>query len=86
MSFLVAHYITRRARVGPIDAQVVYPLLLWMLHIRMWTSIILLIAIIFLWYLTKKGIHLAMMGRIVRRWLVGGRREIRSPWRKHFKI
>lgn len=86
MSFSVAHYITRRAKFGPIDAQVVYPLLIWMLHPRAWTSVILLISIIFLWYLTNKGINLMMMGRIVRRWLVGNRREIRSPWRKNFDL
>lgn len=86
MSFTVAHYITRRARIGPLDAQIVFPVLLWLLHPRAWTSVILLIAILLLWYLSSKGINLMMMGRIVRRWLVGNHREIRSPWRKHFDI
>lgn len=79
-------YITRRPRFGPIDAQIVYPLLLWMLHIRMWSTIVLFIAIIFLWYLTKKGIHIGMMIRIIRRWFAGNRREIRSPWRKNMPL
>lgn len=79
---MVAHYVTRRARLGPIDAQIVYPLLLFMMHPRLWTFYIFLVMVIFLWYLSKKGINIMMMGRIVRRWIVGGRRGIRSPWRR----
>ncbi|WP_408601323.1 IcmT/TraK family protein [Pseudomonas sp. PLMAX] len=79
---MVAHYVTRRARLGPIDAQIVYPLLLLMMHPRMWTLYLFLFMVIFLWYLSKKGINIMMMGRIVRRWIVGERRGIRSPWRR----
>lgn len=86
MNFLTSHYITRRARFGPIDAQVVYPLLVWMLHIRPWSTGVLFVVVITMWYLTKKGVNLMMMMRILRRWVIGNRREIRSPWRKHISL
>lgn len=81
-----AHYITRRARLGPIDAQIVYPLLLLMIHPRMWTFYIFLVMVVFLWYLSRRGINVMMMGRIVRRWLVGNNRQIRSPWRRNLDM
>ncbi|MDT8925008.1 IcmT/TraK family protein [Pseudomonas taiwanensis] len=77
-----AHYITRRPKLGPIDAQAVYPILLWMIHPRVWTAYILLVAILFLWMLARRGITISMMMRIFRRWIVGKRRQIRSPWRR----
>lgn len=86
MSYVTAHYITRRAKLGPIDAQIVYPLLFWMLHIRTWTTVLLFISIIVLWYLTSKGVNLMMLTRMMRRYFIGNKREIRSPWRKHFPL
>lgn len=86
MSYVTAHYITRRARLGPIDAQIVYPILIWALHIRGWTTMLLFFSIGFMWYLTSKGVDLMMLGRIVRRWLIGNHREIRSPWRKDIPL
>ena len=83
---MTAHYITKRPRLGPLDAQVVYPLMLLMVHPRMWTLYLFIVAVLFLWYLSRKGINIMMMARIARRWLVGNRREIRSPWRKHYPL
>jgi hypothetical protein len=81
---MAAHYITRRPRLGPIDAQIVYPLLLLMMHPRMWTLYVFVFMVLFLWYLSKKGVNVMMMTRIIRRYIVGNRRQIRSPWRKDF--
>jgi hypothetical protein len=81
-----AHYITRRPKIGPIDAQAVYPLLLWMIHPRVWTGYILMAAVVFLWLLAQRGITMNMMGRIFRRWMIGRSRQIRSPWRKNFDL
>lgn len=81
---MAAHYITRRPRLGPVDAQIVYPLLLLMIHPRIWTLYIFVFMILFLWYLSKKGVNVMMMARIIRRFIVGNRRQIRSPWRSHF--
>lgn len=81
-----AHYITRRPRLGPLDAQIVYPLILLMMHPRMYTLYIFAVTVCFLWYLSKKGVSMMMMVRIVRRWIVGNRRQIRSPWRQYFKL
>ena len=81
-----AHYITRQPRLGPIDAQAVYPILLWMMLPRVWTAWILLVSIIFLWVLSRRGISIGMMMRIIRSWFVGRKRQIRSPWRKPFEI
>ncbi|WP_338924270.1 IcmT/TraK family protein (plasmid) [Pseudomonas silesiensis] len=83
---MAAHYITRRARLGPIDAQIVYPLLLLMMHPRMWTLYIFLVMVIFLWYLSRKGVNVMMMGRIIRRLIVGKSRQIRSPWRRNMDM
>lgn len=76
------HYITKNPRLGPIDAQIVYPLLFYMLHPRMWTFVIFLIALCLLWYLSKKGVGIFMLGRIIRGFCVGKSRDIRSSWRK----
>ncbi len=81
-----AHYITRKPRLGPLDAQIIYPFLLLMLHPRTYTIYLFFIAVCFLWYLSKKGIDVMMMVRIGRRWFVGNRRQIRSPWRKNYNI
>lgn len=81
---MAAHYITRRPRLGPVDAQIVYPLLLLLMHPRMWTLYVFIFMIFFLWYLSKKGVDVMMMTRIIRRYIVGNRRQIRSPWRSHF--
>ncbi|MBI6883008.1 IcmT/TraK family protein [Pseudomonas putida] len=81
---MAAHYITRRPRLGPVDAQIVYPLLLLMIHPRIWTLYVFAFMVLFLWYLSKKGVSAMMMTRIVRRFIVGNRRQIRSPWRRHY--
>jgi hypothetical protein len=83
---MAAHYITRRPRLGPVDAQIVYPLLLLLIHPRIWTLYIFVAMVLFLWYLSKKGVNVMMMARIVRRYLVGNKRQIRSPWRVPFRM
>lgn len=83
---MAAHYITRRPRLGPVDAQIVYPLLLLLIHPRIWTLYIFVGMVLFLWYLSKKGVNVMMMARIIRRYLVGNKRQIRSPWRVHFRM
>jgi hypothetical protein len=83
---MVAHYITRRPRLGPIDAQVVYPILLFMLHPRPYTAYVFVTAVLALWYLSMKGVDLMMMSRIIRRLIVGNKRSIRSPWRENMRL
>lgn len=83
---MAAHYITKKPRLGPLDAQIVYPLLLFMMHPRLWTLYIFFAVTVFLWYLSKKGVNIMMMTRIVRRLIIGNRRQIRSPWRTYFKL
>lgn len=76
------HYVTRTPRLGPVDAQVVYPLLCFMLHPRTWTFVLFLMALIGLWYLSKKGVSIFMMGRMIRGFCIGKSRDIRSSWRR----
>ncbi|MBB4861407.1 hypothetical protein HNP46_000218 [Pseudomonas nitritireducens] len=83
---MILHYITRNPRLGPIDAQIVYPILLFLIWPRMWTLVLFFFSIIFLWYLNSKGIRIPMLARIVRSKMIGRKRQIRPPYRQEWRL
>ena len=69
----------RIPRFFGIDARAAFPLLLLLLHIRLWTFIVAIVATVFFAALERYGFTLF----IFLRWLRGvvvGRRKISSPW------
>ncbi|MHD0644549.1 IcmT/TraK family protein [Pseudomonas aeruginosa] len=80
------HYITKNPKVGPVDAKIVFPALIFIMHPRLWTTIVFLLCVLILWYLSMKGIRLDMIGRIFRSMAIGRKRQIRPAYREHFKI
>jgi intracellular multiplication protein IcmT len=71
----------RNVRFWIIDSSACFPLLLFLLHIRLWTFTLAIIATIFLALLERYGFTLKVFGRLVRSF-VAGPRKIAQPWWK----
>lgn len=69
----------RAARFFMIDARAAFPLLLFLLHIELWTFILAVIATLFFGILERYGFSLVVFWRWFRTSLVG-RRKVSSPW------
>ena len=62
------------ARFFAFDAKAAGPVLFFMMHIRLWTLIMFLIALMSFWVLEKKGLSFSSSLRAFRVWLLGARR------------
>lgn len=62
-----------------IDGRATFPLLLFLLHLRLWTFITAMIFTFFFSSLQYFGITLAIFSRWLRNFLTGNR-KIASPW------
>ncbi|PIQ44135.1 MAG: phosphoesterase [Gammaproteobacteria bacterium CG11_big_fil_rev_8_21_14_0_20_46_22] len=69
----------RAARFFMIDARAAFPLLLFLLHIKLWTFVLAVIATLFFGILERYGFTLVVFWRWFRTSLVG-RRKVSSPW------
>ncbi len=69
----------RTPRFFMIDARAAFPLLLFLLHIRLWTFILALIATAFFAALERYGFSLVVFFRWFRGVLMG-RRKLSRPW------
>lgn len=65
-----------------IDARAVFPVLLCLLHIRLWTVVLALLATTFFAILNRYGFTLAVFGRWIRSKLAG-KRKVALPWWLH---
>lgn len=61
------------------DAKAAFPLLLYLVHIRLWTFIVAVVAWLFFSYLNYRGFSLEVFLRWIRSTL-GGKRKIATPW------
>jgi intracellular multiplication protein IcmT len=61
------------------DSRAVFPLFLWMLHIRWWTFILAIIATAFFSLLLRFGFSVATFFRWLRS-MIAGRRRAALPW------
>jgi intracellular multiplication protein IcmT len=61
------------------DSRAVFPLLLWMLHIKLWTFIIAIIAMAFFSLLLRFGFTVTTFLRWLRT-TIAGRRKAALPW------
>lgn len=69
----------RTPRFFSIDARAAFPLLFFLLHIRLWTFILAIIATIFFAALERYGFTLSVFFRLLRNFIVG-KRKIAVPW------
>lgn len=71
----------RPARFFFIDYRSVFPLLLFLLHIRLWTFIVASIAVAFFTLLERYGFTVTIFFRWLRSTLAG-KRKLSRPWWK----
>lgn len=62
-----------------IDARAAFPLLFFLLHIRLWTFIVAVVVTLFFGILERYGFSLVVFWRWLRTTLAG-RRKYSSPW------
>lgn len=61
------------------DARAVFPLMLWMLHIKLWTFVVAIIAMGFFSLLLRFGFTVSTFFRWLRA-TIAGRRKAALPW------
>lgn len=69
----------RSARFFLVDARAAFPILLFLLHIRIWTAILAGVAIVFFGILEHFGFTVPVFLRYVRT-VLSGPRKISQPW------
>lgn len=69
----------RVARFFFMDARAAFPLLLFLLHIRLWTFIVAVSATLFFGILERYGFSFIVFWRWLRTTLVG-KRKVAAPW------
>jgi len=62
-----------------IDGRAAFPMLIFLLHIRLWTFIVAVIATLFFTVLERFGFTLPVFGRWLRNFFAG-HRKIANPW------
>lgn len=71
----------RTPRFFVMDAYAAFPLLIWLLHFRLWTFIMAVSFTSFFAALEYYGFTLRVFGRVVREFLAGPR-KLSTPWWK----
>lgn len=71
----------RAARFFFVDARAAFPLLLFFLHIKLWTFIIAIVAMVFFALLEKYGFTVIVFGRWFRSFMAGPLKSA-DPWWK----
>lgn len=71
----------RNARFFLIDARAAFPLLIFLLHIRVWTFVLALVAMAFFGLLEHYGFSLIVFLRWVRT-VLAGNHKVAIPWWK----
>ncbi len=61
------------------DGKTAFPMLLFLLHIRWWTLIVAVVAMLFFTILNRYGFSIEVFFRWFRN-LIAGRRKIAVPW------
>jgi hypothetical protein len=81
------HYTALKVRLGPFDAMVVLPpLLLFAMHIRMWTAMLLCFTIITMWII-ELFFHMPLEVALrAFRSFIAGRHRSAVPWWKENKL
>lgn len=69
----------RTPRFFGMDARAAFPLLFFLLHIKLWTFVLALFMTLFFAALERYGFSLDVFGRWLRS-TIAGRRKAASPW------
>lgn len=69
----------RSARFFIVDAQAAFPLLLFLMHIKLWTFIVAVVTMLFFTVLNRFGFSVIVFGRLVRSFMAGKRKSA-YPW------
>ncbi|MBB72287.1 MAG: phosphoesterase [Legionellales bacterium] len=72
----------RVARLFIMDARAAFPLLLFLVHIRLWSFALALIATLAFAALEYFGFTVVIYGRMIRTYLAGKRKFARPWWRE----
>ncbi len=72
----------RVARFFMVDARAAFPLLLCLLHIRLWTFLLAMVALTFFAALERYGFTVTVFKRWIRS-VFAGKRKIARPWWKY---
>lgn len=72
----------RNVRFWLVDFRAAFPLLILLFHIRLWTFIFAIFAIVFFGLLERFGFSVAVFGRWLRAYIAGPR-KIAQPWWKN---
>jgi intracellular multiplication protein IcmT len=72
----------RPARFFLVDYRAAFPLLLFLLHIRLWTFSLALGTMFVFYLLERYGFSVPVFLRLVRSWLAGPRKHSKPWWRK----
>ncbi len=72
---------SRTVRFWFIDSRACFPLLIFLLHIRLWTFLLALIAVLFFVVLERYGFTPEVFMRFMRSYIAGPR-KIAQPWWK----
>ena len=70
----------RPTRLFFLNSRVVFPLVLWILHIRIWTFIVMILVVTIFVALDYYGYKPVVFARCVRAYLAGPRRCVRLWW------
>jgi intracellular multiplication protein IcmT len=71
----------RPARFFIIDYRAAFPLLAFLLHIRLWTFLLAFVVVLFLYLLEKYGFTVPIFIRLFRAWLAGSVKNAAGWWR-----
>jgi intracellular multiplication protein IcmT len=71
----------RNVRFWMVDSRAAFPLLIFLLHIRLWTFILAIVAMTFFGVLERYGFTVAVFLRFIRSFIAGPR-KIAQPWWK----
>lgn len=69
----------RPAMFFGIDSRAAFPIFFWLMHLRLWTFILALVATAFFAVLNRYGFTPIVFGRWLRSTLAG-RRKMSAPW------
>jgi len=72
----------RPARFFLVDYRAAFPLLLFLLHIRLWTFLVALFAMFLFYLLERYGFTVPVFLRLSRAWLAGPRKFAAPWWRR----
>ena len=72
----------RSVRFFFVDYRAAFPLLLFLLHIRVWTLVLAVAATLMLYALERYGYTVPVFLRLVRVWFAGSKKYSRPWWRK----